>query len=675
MGEPLYLVGGRRPGRALRRRGRRLAGVRPAAAGDRRPLRPVVQGAHPGDGQADLRRAGRAATRSAHFTVGIVDDVTHLSLPVDDEFAVPRPDGRGPGHVLRPGIGRHRRGQQGVGQDHRRAHRPLRAGLLRLRLQEVGLGDRVAPALRARPDPLHLPHRRRRLRRLPPVRPARDAEGGRARPAGRHPPAQQPASDPTRCGTSCPPSVQQQLVDKAIELWVIDADRVARETGMGGRINTVMQPCFFHLSGVLPADEAIAADQALGRGRLRQAGQRASSSATSPPSTGRSPSCTGSTIPAAVTSRRPMALPIPDDAPDFVKQVTAAAPGRRRRPAAGERVPGRRHLPVRHGPLREAGHRRGDPDLGSRDLHRLRPVRHRLPARRDPHEGVPAGGGGRRHRRVPEPSRSGRRTWPITGSPSRSRPTTAPAAACASTCAPRRTRPRCSTRPSTWSRWPSTAISSVAAGTSSWPSPPLDRSLLPHDSVKGSQVLEPLFEFSGACAGCGETPYLKLVTQLFGDRMIVANATGCSSIYGGNLPTTPWTDEPGRPGTGVEQLAVRGQRRVRPRSAARARRPDTSWPGCCSPGWLRRSATRWSPRSSTNPQDAEPQIAEQRRLVAQLRAGAAAPSRASWPARPASWRWSPTTSSARACGSSAVTAGPTTSASAVSTTCCRQGAT
>ena len=70
---------------------------------------------------------------------------------------------------------------------------------------------------------------------------------------------------------------------------------------------------------------------------------------------------------------------------------------------------------------------------------------------------------------------------------------------------------------------------------------PLDRDLLPHDSVKGSQVLEPLFEFSGACAGCGETPYLKLLSQLFGDRIVVANATGCSSIYGANLPTTPWT--------------------------------------------------------------------------------------------------------------------------------------
>ncbi|PWN06697.1 pyruvate:ferredoxin (flavodoxin) oxidoreductase [Rhodohalobacter mucosus] len=71
--------------------------------------------------------------------------------------------------------------------------------------------------------------------------------------------------------------------------------------------------------------------------------------------------------------------------------------------------------------------------------------------------------------------------------------------------------------------------------------PEYDRSEIKQDTVKGSQYLEPLFEFSGACSGCGETPYIKLVTQLFGDRMIVANATGCSSIYGGNLPATPWT--------------------------------------------------------------------------------------------------------------------------------------
>jgi pyruvate-ferredoxin/flavodoxin oxidoreductase len=71
--------------------------------------------------------------------------------------------------------------------------------------------------------------------------------------------------------------------------------------------------------------------------------------------------------------------------------------------------------------------------------------------------------------------------------------------------------------------------------------PEIDRSLVNPSSLKGSQALLPLFEYSGACAGCGETPYVKLASQLFGDRMMIGNATGCSSIYGGNLPTTPWT--------------------------------------------------------------------------------------------------------------------------------------
>jgi pyruvate-ferredoxin/flavodoxin oxidoreductase len=71
--------------------------------------------------------------------------------------------------------------------------------------------------------------------------------------------------------------------------------------------------------------------------------------------------------------------------------------------------------------------------------------------------------------------------------------------------------------------------------------PDYDRTKLATNNVKGSQFLQPLFEFSGACPGCGETPYVKLITQLWGDNMIIANATGCSSIYGGNLPTTPYT--------------------------------------------------------------------------------------------------------------------------------------
>ncbi len=97
------------------------------------------------------------------------------------------------------------------------------------------------------------------------------------------------------------------------------------------------------------------------------------------------------------------------------------------------------------------------------------------------------------------------------------------------------------TRPSTWRR----NRPLRAAEASNWDFfltlPDLDRQNAKRTALPGAMLLQPLFEFSGACVGCGETPYIKLATQLFGDRMLVANATGCSSIYGGNLPTTPYT--------------------------------------------------------------------------------------------------------------------------------------
>ena len=98
--------------------------------------------------------------------------------------------------------------------------------------------------------------------------------------------------------------------------------------------------------------------------------------------------------------------------------------------------------------------------------------------------------------------------------------------------------------------------------------PEVETALADPATVKGSQLRRPLFEFSGACAGCGETPYIKLVTQLFGDRMLIANATGCSSIYGGNLPTTPYCKREDGRGPSLVELPVRGQCRIRPRHEA-----------------------------------------------------------------------------------------------------------
>ena len=112
--------------------------------------------------------------------------------------------------------------------------------------------------------------------------------------------------------------------------------------------------------------------------------------------------------------------------------------------------------------------------------------------------------------------------------------------------------------------------------------PEIDRALVQPATVKGSQMLQPLFEFSGACAGCGETPYLKLLTQLFGDRLLVANATGCSSIYGGEPADDAVDEERRRARPRMGELALRGQRRVRLRHAARARPAGRRRRGGCS---------------------------------------------------------------------------------------------
>jgi pyruvate-ferredoxin/flavodoxin oxidoreductase len=333
--------------------------------------------------------------------------------------------------------------------------------------------------------------------------------------------------------------VQQALIDKGIDLWVIDADAVAAETGMGNRINTIMQPCFFQLAGVLPADEAIArikesVEMTYGRrGRtvvernfaaIDRALERLERVA----------------VPAAATGERRDGRAIAPEAPDFVQHVTAmllagdgdllpvsALPvdgtfptgtSRYEKRAIAKEIPiwdpdvcidcGKCAIVCPHATIRMkvftaetvagAPPEFVDKEFRSKDL-----PGHRLTIQVAPDDCT---GCGVCVDVCPAKSKTEVRHKAINMEPALDH------------------------RDLERRRWE--YFETI---------PPLDRELLPHDSVKGSQVLEPLFEFSGACSGCGETPYIKLVTQLFGDRMVVANATGCSSIYGGNLPTTPWT--------------------------------------------------------------------------------------------------------------------------------------
>jgi pyruvate-ferredoxin/flavodoxin oxidoreductase len=337
-----------------------------------------------------------------------------------------------------------------------------------------------------------------------------------------------------------PGAVQRVIVEKQLKVYAIDATGVARNSQLGNRINTIMQTCFFALSGVLPRDEAITKIKEFIKKSYGKRGEpviRQNFAA----------------VDAALAHLREIAVPetatatielvskVPLDAPEFVRNVTA------------EMIAGR-----------------GD----------------RLPVSAFPEDGTYPVGTTRWEKRniaqdVPvwEPDlciECGKCVMVCPHSTIRAKVcsesdlTDAPAGF--------------KSMPAKWREFPDKLYTIQVAvedctgcrlcvevcpakdksnvsrkALNMQPQLPLRDServnwdyfltlpdlhkngLIAFNSVKNVQLLQPLFEFSGACAGCGETPYIKLLTQLFGDRAVIANATGCSSIYGGNLPTTPYT--------------------------------------------------------------------------------------------------------------------------------------
>jgi pyruvate-ferredoxin/flavodoxin oxidoreductase len=341
-----------------------------------------------------------------------------------------------------------------------------------------------------------------------------------------------------------PVEVQRQILDKDLRCFVIDAHRVAREVGLGGRINTVMQPCFFALSEVLPREEATAA---LKEAIVEAYGKRG------PAVVERNQAAVDRALDALEplpagpvnggVNRMP---PLPEAAGDFVKRITerllsgdgdllpvSALPvdgtfptgtARWEKRGLAPEIPiwdpsicidcGKCAIVCPHAAIRmkvfdpsvlaEAPDDFLSKDYGARDLRGMK-----LTVQVAPDDCT---GCGICVDMCPAHSKSEVRHRSINMEPAVQH------------------------RDTERTRWE--FFERI---------PELDRAAVKHDTVKGSQLLQPLFEFSGACSGCGETPYLKLLTQLFGDRLVIANATGCSSIYGGNLPTTPWArDQAGR---------------------------------------------------------------------------------------------------------------------------------
>ena len=323
-------------------------------------------------------------------------------------------------------------------------------------------------------------------------------------------------------------------MDKGIDLWVIDAFAVATEVGMGNRINTVMQPCFFKLSGVLPADEAIARIKDSVKKTYAKRGEAVvqRNFAAIDASLARMAHVT----PGRVKDEEVLASLIPATAPEFVRDVTAKLIA-----GDGDLVPVSA-MPV-DGTFPTATTRyekRGiapsipvwDPSICI-DCGKCAMV--------CPHASI---------RMKVYPAEQAVAGLPSKEFKSRDLPNhlitiqVAPddctgCGVCVDVC-PAKSKTDIGHKSINMANY----LENRDVERDRWDKflavEPLARDAIAVDTVKGAARLEPLFEFSGACAGCGETPYLRLVTQLFGDRMVVANATGCSSIYGANLPTTPW---------------------------------------------------------------------------------------------------------------------------------------
>ncbi|HJV54994.1 MAG TPA: 4Fe-4S dicluster domain-containing protein, partial [Methylomirabilota bacterium] len=316
-------------------------------------------------------------------------------------------------------------------------------------------------------------------------------------------------------------------------------DRVAREAGMGGRVNTVMQTCFFAISGVLPRDEAIVAiKRAIEKtyGRRGETVVRRNWEAVDATLA----HLVEVTVPSRVTAVADLRPAVPAGAPEFVQRVTA-------RMIAGEGDA----LPVSALPA-DGTYPSGTTRWEKRGIAAEIPVWDEALCIQCgkcvlvcPHAVIrakvygPAALAG-----APEAFKSAPARWREFGD-ARFTLQVSPedctgCALCVEVCP---AKSKSEARHKAIDMTPRPAVHEREA--EGWrfflELPETDRTLLNAALVKDVQLLEPLFEFSGACAGCGETPYLKLLSQLFGDRAVIANATGCSSIYGGNQPTTPWT--------------------------------------------------------------------------------------------------------------------------------------
>jgi pyruvate-ferredoxin/flavodoxin oxidoreductase len=349
------------------------------------------------------------------------------------------------------------------------------------------------------------------------------------------------ALPPDEVWDALPRPVQEKIIAKRIDVYAINAALIARDVGLAGRTNTILQTCFFAISGVLPRDEAIAKIKAA----ITKTYGRRGAEVVERNQTAVDRTVEGLhqiEVPGRATSTRELPAIVPAGAPEFVRTVTA------------EMMAGRGdELPVSALPV-DGTYPSGTAAYEKRNVSELVAswdqdlciqcgncsfvCPHSVIRSTYYDESLLAG--------APDDFRSA----PLD---SRGLPDTrftlqvyvedcTGCELCVQVCPV--TAPDNPDRKAINLAPREPLVAAERENIAFFETLPVaDRSRVDFGTVRGTQFLKPLFEFSGACAGCGETPYVKLLSQLFGDRLMVANATGCSSIYGGNLPTTPWTTD------------------------------------------------------------------------------------------------------------------------------------
>ncbi len=345
------------------------------------------------------------------------------------------------------------------------------------------------------------------------------------------------AYGPDRIWDELPAEVQQTIVERQLRFFVIDANSVAQATGMGGRVNTIMQVCFFAISGVLPRDEAIAHIKASIRKTYERKGDEV---------VRRNWEAIDETLkhlhevrpgPARSERRRPPA--VSPAAPDFVQRVTALM------------MRGKGDLlPVSAFPV-DGTWPTGTSRWEKRNLAPEIPVwdpqlciQCNKCALVCPHAAIRA--------KVYEPAalagapptfkHTDYKTKDFKGSAFTIQVAPEDCTGCTLCVTVCPAKDKSNPRHKAIDMAPQPPLREAERDNYAFflDLPECDPARIERLDVKGAMLLQPLFEYSGACAGCGETPYIKALTQLFGDHLLIANATGCSSIYGGNLPATPY---------------------------------------------------------------------------------------------------------------------------------------